>query len=288
MIRAYGFYGYSPGLAPPRRPRPAAHPHHLGAGGALRARRGPRAPPLDRRAAVEEALTGALVTFDAFAHRAHRRARGPLALDRARRDDRPRHRHRRLGLLRLRGTWLLAAPPPARRWAMIPLSLVASHALVLALWWGGLRWVLRDELPLSTTAPALAFCATLYTVAVVRRRARGCRGASSPRGRRRRASSRRCWRAGPTRRWCCGRRSSRRRGWCSARGRCGRHPPKTTRPNLVDRWKFPCPSSGDHASESRCPSRNVYRFIRHVSPALGGAVTRDVSTAPHGSSISTT
>ena len=55
---------------------------------------------------------------------------------------------------------------------MIPLALVASHALVLALWWALLRWVLRTELPLSTTAPALAFFATLYTVAVVKTGAR--------------------------------------------------------------------------------------------------------------------
>ena len=173
MIRAYGFYGYSPGWhlfvdrVPLLIPTIWA-PVVLSARAVSRALlRSTDAPPWK-----EAALTGALVTFDAALIE-------PIAV--------------RAGLWRwtqpgvmtvpligivgwgcyaFAATWLLGALPPARRWAMIPLALVASHALVLALWWGALRWVLRAEQPLSTTAPTLAFCATLYTVAVLKTGAR--------------------------------------------------------------------------------------------------------------------
>lgn len=173
MIRAYGFYAYSPGWhlfvdrVPLLIPTIWA-PVVLSARAVSRALlRSTDAPPWK-----EALLTGALVTFDAALIE-------PIAV--------------RAGLWRwtqpgvmtvpvigivgwgcyaFAATWLLAALPPRRRWAMIPLALVASHALVLALWWGALRWVLRTELPLSTTAPALAFAATLYTMAVVKTGAR--------------------------------------------------------------------------------------------------------------------
>ena len=173
MIRAYGFYGYSPGWhlfvdrVPLLIPTIWA-PVVLSARAVSRALlRSADAPPWK-----EAALTGALVTFDAALIE-------PIAV--------------RAGLWRwtqpgvmtvpligivgwgcyaFAATWLLAVLPPPRRWAMIPLALVASHALVLALWWAALRWVLRAELPLSTTAPALAFCATLCTVAVLKTGAR--------------------------------------------------------------------------------------------------------------------
>jgi hypothetical protein len=162
MIRAYGFYAYAPGWHLFVDRVPLLIPTIW-------------APVVLSARAVSRALlrrTGALVTFDAALIE-------PIAV--------------RAGLWRwtqpgvmtvpvigilgwgcyaFAATWLLAALPSRRRWAMIPLALLASHALVLALWWAGLRWALRSELPLSTTAPALAFASTLYAVAVVKTGAR--------------------------------------------------------------------------------------------------------------------
>lgn len=173
MIRAYGFYAYAPGWHLPVDRVPLLIPTIwapvvLSARAVARALLGPPPVPSWR----EAALTGALVTFDAALIE-------PIAV----RAGLWRWTHPGVmgvpligilgwGCYALAATWLLAALPPGRRWAMVPLAVAASHALVLALWWGALRWVLRAELPLSTTAPALAFCATLYTFAVVRTGAR--------------------------------------------------------------------------------------------------------------------
>lgn len=173
MIRAYGFYHYAPAwhLRVDRVPLliPAIWvPVVLSARAVARALlRAPDAP-----AWKESALTAALVTFDAFLIE-------PIAV------------HAGLwrwtqpgvftvpvvgllgwGCYAFAATWLLRALPAGRRWLTIPAAVLASHALVLALWWGSLRWVLRGELPLSTTAPALAFASTLYTMAVVKTGAR--------------------------------------------------------------------------------------------------------------------
>lgn len=173
MIRAYGFYAYAPGWHLPVDRVPLLIPTIwapvvLSARAVARALlRSTDAPPWK-----EAALTGALVTFDAaliepIAVRAglwHWTQPGVMTV--------PVIGIVGWGCYAFAATWLLGALPPARRWAVIPLALVASHALVLGLWWGLLRWVLRSELPLSTTAPALAFAATLYTVAVVKTGAR--------------------------------------------------------------------------------------------------------------------
>ncbi len=173
MIRAYGFYAYAPAWhlhvdrVPLLIPTIWA-PVVLSSRAVARAMLGRTpAPPWK-----EAALVGALVTFDAaliepIAVRAglwHWTQPGVMTV--------PVVGIVGWGCYAFAATWLLAVLPPSRRTAMIPLALVASHALVLALWWGLLRWVLREELPLSTTAPAMAVASVLYTVGVWRTGAR--------------------------------------------------------------------------------------------------------------------
>jgi uncharacterized membrane protein len=173
MIRAYGFYFYAPGWhqrvdhVPLLIPTIWA-PVVLSARAVARALlRSPEAP-----AWKESALTAALVTFDAALIE-------PIAVRAGLwRWTQPGVMHVPLigivgwGCYAFAATWLLRALPPGRRWLMLPGAVLASHAMVLALWWGALRWTLRAELPLATTAPALAFFATLYTIAVVKTGAR--------------------------------------------------------------------------------------------------------------------
>ncbi len=173
MIRAYGFYFYAPewhlhvDRVPLLIPTIWA-PVVLSARAVARALlRSPDAPTWK-----ESALTAALVTFDATLIE-------PIAVRAGLwRWTQPGVMHVPLigiigwGCYAFAATWLLRALPAGRRWLMLPLSVLASHAMVLALWWGALRWTLRAELPLATTAPVLAFFATLYTVAVVKTGAR--------------------------------------------------------------------------------------------------------------------
>lgn len=173
MIRAYGFYFYAPGWhlrvdhVPLLIPAIWA-PVVLSARAVARALlRDPEAP-----AWKESGLTAALVTFDAALIE-------PIAVRAGLwRWTQPGVWHVPMvgilgwGCYAFAATWLLRALPAGRRWLMLPLAVLASHAMVLALWWGALRWTLRHELPLATTAPSLAFCATLYTAAVVKTGAR--------------------------------------------------------------------------------------------------------------------
>lgn len=173
MIRAYGFYAYAPGWHLPVDRVPLLIPT-IWAPVVLSARAVARALLRSTAAPAwkEAALTGALVTFDAaliepIAVRAglwHWTQPGVMTV--------PVIGIVGWGCYAFAAVWLLAALPPARRWALIPLALLGSHALVLGLWWGLLRWVWRAELPLATTAPALAFVATIYTVAVLKTGAR--------------------------------------------------------------------------------------------------------------------
>jgi len=169
MIRAYGFYAYAPEwhLFVDRVPLLIAA---IWAPVVLSARAVARTllRHHDTPAWKVAALTGALVTFDAaliepIAVRAglwHWTQPGVMTV--------PVIGIVGWGCYAFAATWLLAALPPRHRWAMLPLAILASHVQLLALWWALLRWVLRAELPLSTTAPALGFVSTLYTLAVLR------------------------------------------------------------------------------------------------------------------------
>jgi hypothetical protein len=73
------------------------------------------------------------------------------------------------GLFAFSATWLLATLRGAMRWLTVPLSVLATHALLLACWWGALRWVARGALPWTACAAVLAVATGVYTAAVWRR-----------------------------------------------------------------------------------------------------------------------
>ncbi len=60
----------------------------------------------------------------------------------------------------------------ARRWSVIVLAPLATHALLVLAWWGALRWILRGELGWSSVAGAVLLGA-LATIVAWRARARG-------------------------------------------------------------------------------------------------------------------
>lgn len=170
MIRAYGYYGYAPGWHFRVDHVPLLIPT-IWAPVVLSARAVARA--MRPGTVVREALlTGALVTFDAsliepIAVRAglwRWTAPGVFGV--------PVIGIVGWGLFAVAATWLLATLRGPRRAWMIPLSVVATHVALLALWWGALRWVLRDALPFAASAAVIALCSAAYTAAVVRTGAR--------------------------------------------------------------------------------------------------------------------
>ena len=162
MIRAYHFYAYAPEWHLRVDQVPLLIPA-IWVPVVLSARAVSRVLRPGAAAWQEAALTGALVIFDAtliepIAVRAGLwgwREPGVLHV--------PVIGIVGWGCYAFAATWLLAA---GRRGSMVPLAVAASHALVLGLWWAALRWVWRTELPLATTAPALAFASTLYAMAI--------------------------------------------------------------------------------------------------------------------------
>ncbi|MEZ4406206.1 MAG: carotenoid biosynthesis protein [Polyangiales bacterium] len=218
MIRAYGFYAYAPGWHLRVDHVPLLIPA-IWAPVVLSSRAVARAMlPRETSPWREALLVGALVTFDAALIE-------PIAV--------------RAGLWRwfypgvlsvpvigivgwgcfaFAATWLQRALPREREWLTVFLAPLASHAMVLALWWGALRWALRDPVPFTSAAVALGVMSAAYTLAIARTGARLPWRELLPR-----AAATLFFaapsRAGPTRRWWRGRRCSRRRGCCSARGR---------------------------------------------------------------------
>lgn len=167
MIRAYHFYAYAPGWHLRVDHVPVLIPA-IWAPVVLSARAVARALRPGASVRGEAVLVGALVTFDAALIE-------PIAV--------------RAGLWRwfepgifsvpLAGIlgWglfagaavaLLRGIPRRVTAAVVPLSVLAAHALVLASWWLALRWVLRTELAWTRVAPAVALASLAFTVAVVR------------------------------------------------------------------------------------------------------------------------
>lgn len=176
MIRAYGFYEYSPGwhLFVDRVPLliPAIWvPVVLSARAVARSLLG-GTDARPAQALREAALTGALVVFDACLIE-------PIAVRAGLWSwSEPGVLHVPIvgiagwGCYAFAAVWLLRVLPESRAWATVPIAVLASHAQVLALWWGALRWVLRGELPFAGCALALGALSALYTAAVIVRGAR--------------------------------------------------------------------------------------------------------------------
>ena len=171
VIRAYGFYAYAPGWHLRVDHVPLLVPT-IWAPVVLSARAVARAMFPGVTAAREAALVGALVTFDAFLIE-------PIAV---RADlwawSEPGVFHVPVigilgwGFFAAAVTWLLRRFDGRARWVAVPLSVLATHAMLLAAWWGGLRWALRDELPWAACMAALGAASTVYTAAVLRTGAR--------------------------------------------------------------------------------------------------------------------
>ena len=167
MIRAYGFYHYAPGWhlrvdqvpllipaiwAPVMLSARAVARSLLGRGGGLR----------------EALLTGALVTFDAsliepIAVRAGLWQWTEPGVFRV-----PVIGIVGWGLFAAAATYALDRTRGLARLSVVPAAALATHAALLALWWGALRWTLRDELPFAAAATPVALASALYTAAVVR------------------------------------------------------------------------------------------------------------------------
>lgn len=170
MIRAYGFYSYAPGWHLRVDHVPLLIPA-IWAPVVLSARRVSRA--LSTRGGVPEALlTGALVTFDASLIE-------PIAVRAGLWSwTEPGVFHVPVigivgwGLFAAAATWVLDRFEGATKLAVIALAPLATHAALLALWWGGLRYALRDELPFGVIAAVIAVCSVGYTGAVLRTDAR--------------------------------------------------------------------------------------------------------------------
>lgn len=172
MIRAYGFYAYAPGWHLRVDQVPLLIPA-IWAPVVLSSRAVARAMlPRETAPWREALLVGALVTFDAALIE-------PIAV--------------RAGLWRwfypgvlsvpvigivgwgcfaFAATWLQRALPREREWLTVFLAPLASHAMVLALWWGALRWALRDPVPFARAAVALGVMSAAYTLAIARAGAR--------------------------------------------------------------------------------------------------------------------
>lgn len=70
-------------------------------------------------------------------------------------------------------SWMLDRRRPAARLAVVALAPAATHALLVASWWGGLRWVLRGRLePGSVVAVSLVAAVLALGASALRRRGR--------------------------------------------------------------------------------------------------------------------
>lgn len=168
MIRAHRFYAYAPGWHLRVDQVPLLIPA-IWAPVVLSARAVARALQRDARAWQEAALVGALVTFDAaFIEPIAVRAGlwswvepGVFSV--------PVAGIAGWGLFAFAATWLLRVFEGPARWLAVPLSVLATHALLVALWWGALRWIWRAALPWAACAAVIALASALYTAAVARR-----------------------------------------------------------------------------------------------------------------------
>lgn len=170
MIRAYGFYAYAPGWHLRVDQVPLLIPA-IWAPVVLSARRVSRA--LSPQGGAREALlTGALVTFDASLIEPIAVRAGLWSWT----DDGVFHVPVigivGWGIFAAAATWILGVSKGFARLAVIPMAALLTHLALLALWWGGLRYVLRGELPFEGIAAVMGAFSAVYTARVWRSGAR--------------------------------------------------------------------------------------------------------------------
>jgi len=171
VIRAYGFYAYAPGWHLRVDHVPLLVPT-IWAPVVLSARAVARVVSPSATPAREAALVGALVTFDAFLIEPIAVRAGLWAWSEPGVFQVPVIGVLGWGFFAAAVTWLLRCFDGGARWIAVPLSVLATHAMLLAAWWGGLRWGLRDELPWAACMAALGAASGVYTAAVLRTGAR--------------------------------------------------------------------------------------------------------------------
>lgn len=168
VIRAYGFYAYAGGWHLRVDQVPLLVPT-IWAPVVLSARAVAGAIAPGASPAREAALVGALVTFDAFLIEPIAVRAGLWAWSEPGVFTVPVIGIVGWGLFAAAVTWLMRRWDGPRRWLAVPLSVLATHALLLASWWGALRWVARGALPWTACAAVLAVATGVYTAAVWRR-----------------------------------------------------------------------------------------------------------------------
>ncbi len=171
VIRAYGFYAYAGGWHLRVDQVPLLVPT-IWAPVVLSARAVAGAIAPGASPAREAALVGALVTFDAFLIEPIAVRAGLWAWSEPGVFTVPVIGIVGWGLFAAAVTWLMRRWDGPRRWLAVPLSVLATHAMLLALWWGALRWVWRAELAWGACMAALAAASAAYTGAVWRTGAR--------------------------------------------------------------------------------------------------------------------
>jgi uncharacterized membrane protein len=171
VIRAYGFYAYAAGWHLRVDHVPLLVPT-IWAPVVLSAQAVARAMFPTATPAREAALVGALVTFDAFLIEPIAVRAGLWSWSEPGVFHVPVIGILGWGFFAAAITWLLRRFEGSARWAAVPLAVLATHAMLLAVWWGGLRWVWRDELAWGPCMAALGAASAVYTAAVVRTGAR--------------------------------------------------------------------------------------------------------------------
>lgn len=167
MIRAYRFYEYAPGWHLRVDQVPLLIPA-IWAPVVLSARAVARALARGASAPREAALVGALVTFDAALIEPIAVRAGLWSWAEPGVFSVPVAGIAGWGLFAFAATWLLRVLKGPARWATVPLAVLATHALLVALWWSSLRWVWREALPWGACAAVIALASALYTTAVAR------------------------------------------------------------------------------------------------------------------------
>lgn len=172
MIRAYGFYAYAPEWHLKVAAVPLLVPA-IWAPVVLSSRRVAQAIlPRDTTVLRESFWVGALVTFDAALIEPiavsvglwHWNYPGVFSV--------PVIGIIGWGCYAMAVTWLLKTLTGRLQWLAVVIAPVVSHGLVLALWWLGLRWALREELSWAMSVPAMSAVSVFFTFTVLRTRAR--------------------------------------------------------------------------------------------------------------------
>lgn len=165
VIRAYGFYAYAEGWHLRIDQVPLLVPA-IWAPVVLSARTVARALASERSPSREALLVGALVTFDAALIEPIAVRAGLWRWSEPGVFTVPVIGVLGWGLFAMAVTWCLRRFEGPLRALTVPLAVLATHAMLLTLWWGALRWTCRDELPWNVCMATLAAASTVYTLAV--------------------------------------------------------------------------------------------------------------------------